>query len=91
MSLNLTFSMEWRGLLSRPTSPTSSTLGKIKDQGLWRSNLSVCRVTQMPAILLEMGFLMIPEVEEMLLKPKFHRLVADSIVTAIRNFMSKSQ
>lgn len=59
----------------------------MKDQGLWRSNLSVCRMTQMPSLLLEMGFLVLPETEEKLVSPSFHQTVANIIANAISNFV----
>jgi N-acetylmuramoyl-L-alanine amidase len=58
-----------------------------RDQGLWRSNLAVCRTTQMPSILLEQAFLMIPEFEDIMLTPKHHRNVADSIIAAITQLL----
>lgn len=61
------------------------------DQGLWRSNLAVCRITQMPSILFEMGFLVIPSTEERLVSPLYHQLVATAVADAINNFLSKSQ
>lgn len=56
---------------------------KFPDGGLWRSNLAVCRTTTMPAILLEMGFLVIPENEERLMSPRYQEKVADSIADSI--------
>lgn len=59
----------------------------LRDQGVWRSNLSICRVPQMPSLLLEQAFLILPEYEELMLTPRHHRMVAESIVTGILQFM----
>jgi N-acetylmuramoyl-L-alanine amidase len=64
---------------------------KFRDQGLWRSNLAVCRTTQMPSILLEQGFLVLPEQEELMLTPKHHENVADILYNAIVNVMKRAQ
>ena len=63
---------------------------RVRDQGLWRSNLAVCRMTQMPSILLELGFLMIPQSEEKLLSPSFQQNVANIISNAILNLVNKT-
>lgn len=63
----------------------------IPDRGLWRSNLAVCRTTEMPSILFEQAFLILPEFEERLLTPRFQRLIADTIVEAVQAFVDKSK
>jgi N-acetylmuramoyl-L-alanine amidase len=55
----------------------------MKDGGLWRSNLAVCRTPTMPSILMEMGFLIIPEHEERLTSVKHQQLVADTVTNSI--------
>jgi N-acetylmuramoyl-L-alanine amidase len=70
------------------------TYGKktgVTDQGLWRSNLSVCRMTQMPSVLLEMAFLVLPEYEEMLLKPSFQETVAEALSSSIVTFVNETK
>jgi N-acetylmuramoyl-L-alanine amidase len=57
----------------------------IRDEGLWRSNLAVCRATQMPAVLFEQAFLVLPEYEELLLTPKHQKMAAESIIAAIED------
>ncbi|MCB4755427.1 MAG: N-acetylmuramoyl-L-alanine amidase [Elusimicrobia bacterium] len=64
---------------------------KIRDQGVWRSNLAVCRATQMPSILFEQGFLILPEYEEMFLQPQHQAMVAQTIASAIYEFMSETK
>lgn len=61
-----------------------------RDQGLWRSNLAVCRAPQMPALLMEQGFLILPEYEETMLTPKHAMNVAESIIKAITRFMDEN-
>jgi N-acetylmuramoyl-L-alanine amidase len=64
---------------------------KFRDQGLWRSNLAVCRTSAMPSILLETGFLMFPEYEELMLTPKHQENVAEILYNAIVSVMKKSE
>ncbi len=64
---------------------------KIREQGLWRSNLAVCRATQMPSVLFEQGFLVVPEMEELFITPAHQALVAQSIATAIYQFMNETK
>jgi N-acetylmuramoyl-L-alanine amidase len=61
----------------------------IRDQGLWRSNLAVCRAPQMISLLLEQGFLMLPEFEAMALTPKHQKMVADNIASSLWEFMDR--
>ncbi len=61
----------------------------MRDGGLWRSNLAVCRTTTMPSLLMEMGFLIIPEHEERLTSPKHQALVAESIVDSIYQLLTQ--
>ncbi len=61
----------------------------IKDAGLWRSNLAVCRTPTMPSVLLEMGFLVLPEQEELLLSSKNQKRLADVVAAALRDLVIK--
>ncbi len=61
----------------------------MRDQGLWRSNLAVCRQTQMPSALFEMGFLVIPQIEEKLVSPSYQQTVAASVVEAITALLER--
>jgi N-acetylmuramoyl-L-alanine amidase len=45
----------------------------------------------MPSILLEQGFLVLPEWEELMLTPKHHDQVADTLYNAIVNVMKRAQ
>ena len=61
----------------------------IPDHGLYYDDLSVCRTTQMPAILTEQAFLIIPAQEQLLLDPRFHRSVAAAITNGIREWLAQ--
>lgn len=63
---------------------------KIRDQGLWRSNLAVCRAPQMISLLMEQGFLMLPEYEALFLTPKHQKMVAENIASSLLEFMEKN-
>jgi N-acetylmuramoyl-L-alanine amidase len=59
----------------------------LADDGFYYGNLAVCRTTQMPSILTESGYLILPQEEELLLDPVFQRRIADSIVHGLSVFM----
>jgi len=59
----------------------------LADHGFWYRNLAVCRMTQMPAVLTEQAFLILPEQEAMLLTPEFRRKCARTILSGIRSFL----
>jgi len=63
----------------------------IKDAGLWRSNLAVCRTPTMPAVLLEMGFLLLPESEEILLSSKNQKRLAEAVAGTLRDLVTKGE
>ena len=62
-------------------------LENVPDHGLYYDDLSVCRTTQMPAILTEQAFLIIPEQEQLLLDPHFHRAIAAAITNGIKDWL----
>jgi N-acetylmuramoyl-L-alanine amidase len=66
-------------------------LTKVRDAGLWRSNLAVCRTSTMPSVLLEMGFLILPEQEEILLSAKHQKRVAEAVASTIRDLVLRSE
>jgi N-acetylmuramoyl-L-alanine amidase len=61
--------------------------GMIPDHGLFYADLAVCRMTQMPAILTEQAFIILPEQEDLLLDPKFQKNLAYAIVNGIKTFI----
>jgi N-acetylmuramoyl-L-alanine amidase len=66
----------------------SKTLG-LPDHGLFFADLAVCRMTQMPAILTEQAYIIVPEQEDLIFKPEFQRKIAASIVSGIRALFAK--
>jgi N-acetylmuramoyl-L-alanine amidase len=62
----------------------------IKNQGLWRSNLAVCRPPHMPSILIEQGFLILPEYEELFLSSRHQKITADSVAQGVWEFVQKN-
>ncbi len=59
----------------------------LPDRGLFYSDFAVNRMTQMPAILTEQAYLIVPEQEQLILNPEFHRAVAHSILSGIQTFL----
>lgn len=59
----------------------------LPDEGLRYGNLLVARLTEMPAILTESAYMILPEQEALLLSPQFHRRLAATIVEGARDFL----
>jgi N-acetylmuramoyl-L-alanine amidase len=60
---------------------------KLPNFGLFYDNLSVCRVTSMPSVLLEPAFIMHPLEEALILDPAFRDKTAAAIVAGIEEFV----
>lgn len=60
----------------------------IPDHGLYFADFAVCRMTQMPSILVEQAFIIVPEQEQLLFDPQFQKNLAASIVNGIKNFVA---
>jgi N-acetylmuramoyl-L-alanine amidase len=60
---------------------------KLPNFGLFYGNLSVCRVTSMPSVLVEPAFLMHPLEEALILDPEFREKTAEAIVAGIEEFL----
>jgi len=60
---------------------------KLPNFGLYYDNLAVCRVTSMPAVLIEPAFIMHPQEEAMILEAMFRRKVAKAIVRGMEEFV----
>ncbi|MDX6771129.1 MAG: N-acetylmuramoyl-L-alanine amidase [Elusimicrobiota bacterium] len=56
----------------------------LADEGLQWGNLSVARLTAMPAVLIECAHFIFPEQEALLNDPKFRAKVADAVVDGLR-------
>lgn len=60
---------------------------RLRNFGLHENDLAVCRITSIPAILLEPAFLMIPSEEIRILDPDFQTNVCEAIVQGIEDFL----
>lgn len=63
---------------------------RLRDFGLYYDNLSVCRNTAMPAILVEPAFIMHPVEEMKIHDPEFREEVCRGIVEGIEDFVKKA-
>lgn len=61
----------------------------LPDRGLYYDDLAVCRMTQMPAILTEQAFIIVPEQEQILFNPASQKKFANAIVNGIKRFVSQ--
>jgi N-acetylmuramoyl-L-alanine amidase len=61
----------------------------LPDRGLYYADFAVCRITQMPAILTEQAYIIVPEQEDLLFSPAFQKTLAGAIVNGIKAFVSK--
>jgi N-acetylmuramoyl-L-alanine amidase len=64
---------------------------KLMNYGLFYRNLSVCRITSMPSILIEPAFLMHPEEEALILDHRFREKTAEAIVAGIEEFVKHAK
>lgn len=62
----------------------------IPDHGLYFADLAVCRTTQMPAVLTEQAFIIVPAQEILIFSPKFRKTCAEAILGGIKQFIAKS-
>jgi len=61
----------------------------LPDFGLYYGNLVLTRPCQLPAVLVESAFMMIPEQEELLRDEKFQKKCAEGIYRGVRRFVEK--
>jgi N-acetylmuramoyl-L-alanine amidase len=59
----------------------------LADEGFKWANLLVARLTDMPAVLIENTFMILPEQEILLSDPAFREKLADSVTAGLRAFM----
>jgi N-acetylmuramoyl-L-alanine amidase len=64
---------------------------KLPNFGLYYDNLSVCRITSMPSVLVEPAFIMHPEEEALILDPDFREKTAEAIVAGIEEFVKNAK
>jgi N-acetylmuramoyl-L-alanine amidase len=61
----------------------------LPDRGLFYSDFAVCRMTEMPAVLTEQAYIILPGQEAMLFDPKFQKNFANAIVNGLKSFVAK--
>jgi N-acetylmuramoyl-L-alanine amidase len=59
----------------------------LPDHGVWYQNLAVTRMTEMPAVLVEAAFMMIPGQEARLRTPAYRREIAEGVAEGIERFV----
>jgi N-acetylmuramoyl-L-alanine amidase len=59
----------------------------IADRGVWHQNVAVLRMNEMPAVLVESVFMMIPEQEAALRTPEFRRRIAEGVAAGIERYL----
>lgn len=59
----------------------------LSDYGVGEGNLAVVRMNEMPAVLVEGAFMMIPDQEARLRKPEFQRRIAMAVADGIERFL----
>lgn len=64
---------------------------KLRNFGLYYDNLSVCRITSMPSVLIEPAFIMHPEEEALILDADFREKTAEAILAGIEQFVKESK
>lgn len=58
----------------------------LKDDGLYYANLALTRVPQMPTVLIESAYMIVPEEEAYLKRESFRSACADAIITGIERY-----
>lgn len=61
----------------------------LPDYGVGEGNLAVVRMNEMPAVLVEGAFMMIPEQEALLRTPEFRRRIAVAVADGIERFLEE--
>ncbi len=63
---------------------------KLPDYAVFYRNLAMTRITQMPAVLIEVAFMINPREEALLAQPEFQRKAAVAIVKGIEDFFDSA-
>lgn len=61
----------------------------LPDYGVWHDNLAVTRMNEMPSVLVEGAFVIIPEQEAMLRTSEFQRRIAEAVAAGIERFLNE--
>ena len=64
---------------------------RLRDFGVHQRDLSVCRISSMPAVLLEPAFIMIPSEERKISDPAFIERICQGIVAGLSDFIQTVQ
>jgi N-acetylmuramoyl-L-alanine amidase len=59
----------------------------LPDRGVWHQNVAVLRMNEMPAVLVESVFMMIPDQEAALRTPEFRRRIAEGVAAGIERYL----
>ncbi|NLY75574.1 MAG: N-acetylmuramoyl-L-alanine amidase [Firmicutes bacterium] len=59
---------------------------QLRDDGLYYGNLALARAPQMPAVLIESAYMIVPEEEAYLKTDAFRRACADAIITGLKRY-----
>ena len=62
---------------------------KLSNFGLFRKNLAMCRITSMPAVLIEPAFMTQPTEEALILDSEFQQKTANAIIEGLESFFDK--
>jgi N-acetylmuramoyl-L-alanine amidase len=82
----------WRTRSTTPTASSSAAKGaspRLRDDGLHYGNLALPRTPQMPSVLTESAYLILPEEEALLKTEKFQCDCADVTVRGIKKFVEE--
>lgn len=63
----------------------------LPDEGTRYGNLLVARITEMPAILVESAYMILPEQEALLASPSFQRRLAGAMLEGARSFLEQAR
>lgn len=66
-------------------------LTRLPDRGLFYSDFAVNRMTQMPAILAEQAYIIVPEQEQLIFSPEFQRSAAQALYAGILDFLKPAR
>ncbi|MEE8424715.1 MAG: N-acetylmuramoyl-L-alanine amidase, partial [Elusimicrobiota bacterium] len=64
---------------------------ELADEFVRYGNLYVCRLTEMPSILTESGYIILPDQERLFVNPKYRERIADTIVSGLRSYLEQYQ
>ncbi|HEY7471492.1 MAG TPA: N-acetylmuramoyl-L-alanine amidase [Gemmatimonadota bacterium] len=63
----------------------------LPDRGVWHQNVAVLRMNEMPSVLVESAFMMIPEQEAALRTQAYRRRIAEGVAAGIERFLSERE